>query len=279
MAPAGFDGIEVELDARRADRSRDVEESQRILRCDRWDRPSHGRRTAPRCSDTGVRLERTITFDAEHAIADVTDRWISTDGRAHRPAARLRARRGRDRPSAVAVPRRSALHVTVPIRTGCARRGRARCFVRGPEGGMAVGALSYVPRSRDLHLRRQGRPVGDQRGDGPGRRRRCRSGARSRSPRTSSRRRRSRGGPRTASPRRRSRSTARRTAPPPASVAQGPGRATDNVGVAKLTVNGQPVTRGADGSFSAAVALGTGSNRRRRRHRRRRPDRPPRRST
>ena len=144
VAPAGFDGLEVELTLDERTGRVTVEESQRILRCDRWDRPKPRAEDCASVLDTGVRLERTITFDAQHAIADVNDRWISADGHAHRlrlayehdadesdrplwrfpgdPRFTFRAHQDRVRP-----------------------KGPGTVFVRGPEGGMAVGALSYAP--------------------------------------------------------------------------------------------------------------------------------------
>ena len=34
--------------------------------------------------DTGVKLVRTVTFTEHHAVSEVRDQWITTDGRPHR---------------------------------------------------------------------------------------------------------------------------------------------------------------------------------------------------
>jgi len=259
-APEGFDGLEVELTLDERTGRVTVEESQRILRCNRWDRTQPRPVDCTSVLDTGVRLERTITFDAEHAIADVDDRWISTDGQAHR----LRLAYEHDADESDRPLWRFPGDPRFTFRADQDRvrpKGPGTVFVRGPEGGMAVGALSYAPAPATFIF--DGKDVLSEINEltVPA------------------------GG---VLPIRRTfaiaenviaaEALAQRTedgfAGPAVSI-DGPadgattgeaslkvsGRATDNVGVAKLTINGQPVAVGGDGSFSAVVALGTGSNR------------------
>ena len=168
------------------------------------------------------------------------------------------ARRRRVRPSVLAVPRRSALHV--PCRSGPGAPEGAGHGLRARAGGRhGAGPLSYVPAPATFTFDGKERPVGDQLVDGPGRGvlpiRHVRG-----------RRERHRGG-----------AFARRTedgfAGPAVSIdgpADGTTTGESSLKVpggprttwgSRLTVNGRPVAVDGDGSFSAVVALGTGSNR------------------
>ena len=272
MAPEGFDGLEVELTLDERTGRVTVEESQRILRCNRWDRTEPRPADCASVLDTGVRLERTITFDAQHAIADVTDRWISTDGRAHR----LRLAYEHDADESDRPLWRFPGDPRFTFRADQDRvrpKGPGTVFVRGPEGGMAVGALSYVPApatfifdGKDVlsEINELTVPAGGVAPDPAHVRHRRELIA--------------------------AETLSRRTedgfAGPAVSI-DGPadgattgesslkvsGRATDNVAVASSRSTGSPAAVGGDGSFSADVALGTGSNRiDGRRDGRRRPD-------
>ncbi|WP_028062272.1 hypothetical protein [Solirubrobacter soli] len=75
LAPVGYEGVEakVRLDPHTNDVT--VTETEKIVTCQ------------DKClgvTDTGVRLVRTIAFTEHHAVADVRDQWVSSDGRPHR---------------------------------------------------------------------------------------------------------------------------------------------------------------------------------------------------
>ena len=260
MAPEGFDGLEVELTLDERTGRVTVEESQRILRCNRWDRTEPRPADCASVLDTGVRLERTITFDAQHAIVDFSDRWISTDGQAHR----LRLAYEHDADESDRPLWRFPGDPRFTFRADQDRvrpKGPGTVFVRGPEGGMAVGALSYVPAPATFIF--DGKDVLSEinevtvpAGGVLPIRRTFAVAENVIAAETLSRR------------------TEDGFAGPAVSI-DGPadgtttgesslkvsGRATDNVAVATLTVNGRPAAVDGDGSFSADVALGTGSNR------------------
>jgi hypothetical protein len=82
-APAGFEGLQssVALDA--ATGALTVEESERIFRCPGEARDRPDEETCGTVVDTGVRLERTVLLTREHSVTDVRDRWVSADGQAH----------------------------------------------------------------------------------------------------------------------------------------------------------------------------------------------------
>ena len=83
-APAGHEGVRARLALDERTGAVRVEEAQRIERCNRSDGPLPPAADCTSVLDTGVRLERTITFDAEHAVTRISDRWISADGNPHR---------------------------------------------------------------------------------------------------------------------------------------------------------------------------------------------------
>ncbi|MDA0172618.1 PASTA domain-containing protein [Solirubrobacter taibaiensis] len=83
-APAGFEGVKVDATVDPATGKVVVSESARAWRCAKSDVPNPNPKECLAVIDTGVRLDRTVTFSGEHAIADVRDRWVSTDEQAHR---------------------------------------------------------------------------------------------------------------------------------------------------------------------------------------------------
>jgi hypothetical protein len=88
LAPTGFEGLQADVSLDQATGALAISESQRIVRCNGTD---SARPTEEECGavlDTGIRLERTISLTREHSIADIRDRWVSSDGRAHAVLAR-----------------------------------------------------------------------------------------------------------------------------------------------------------------------------------------------
>ena len=96
--------------------------------------------------DTGVRLVRTIAFTEHHAVAEVRDQWVSTDGRPHtlRLAYTHAAAAGRARAAtlAVALPRQPGVPAVRARARACAVSGPGTILVRTPD---AAGSLTYDP--------------------------------------------------------------------------------------------------------------------------------------
>ena len=74
-APGGYEGVHatVHVDERTNDVT--VTETEPVVTCDEKCLTVH---------DTGVKLVRTVTFTEHHAVSEVRDQWVSTDGRPHR---------------------------------------------------------------------------------------------------------------------------------------------------------------------------------------------------
>ena len=83
-APLGFDGVQSQATVDPVTGDVVVTETARALRCDRTDAGNPDAKQCATVLDTGVRLQRTVTFSGEHAVADVRDRWVSTDEGPHR---------------------------------------------------------------------------------------------------------------------------------------------------------------------------------------------------
>jgi hypothetical protein len=75
-APAGFEGVRATAVLDETSGALTVRESSPVQRC--------ADDACLSVVDTGVVFERTIAFTHEHAVADVADRWLSTDGAPHR---------------------------------------------------------------------------------------------------------------------------------------------------------------------------------------------------
>ena len=89
--PAGFEGLQSNVALDPATGALTVSESQRIFRCDRTDDERPEEEDCASVLDTGIRHERTITLTRQHSVADVRDRWISSDGRPHQIVAQYSA--------------------------------------------------------------------------------------------------------------------------------------------------------------------------------------------
>lgn len=252
MAPGGFAGISVSATLDERTGRVTVNESAPVVRCNRWDRVEPPATDCRSVLDTGVRHERAVTFDAEHAVVDVEERWISTDGSPHR--VRLAYAHDADEndrplwrfPGEVRFGYRDDRETVTP-------KGPGTLLVRGAEGGVAVGALTFNPAPQRFvfddydvlaDVDELTVPAG---GVVPVRR----TFALAENVAAAE-------------------ALARRTedgfAAPTVSIdgavpgegfATVTGRATDNVGVTALTVNGQAVTLGTDGAFSAQATFGT----------------------
>ena len=255
MTPAGFEGLQATPALDPATGAMTISESQRIFRCEGDD---DGRPTEEECRsviDTGIRLDRTISLTREHSIADVRDRWVSSDGLAHQ----VRARYTADVPRAKAegpqwrFPGDPAFKFyaagdvipqgpgTVLVRDAVDLRAPgALSFAPAPErftfgdgGALAETVQLAVPAGGAAPVRRVfalGRDAGEAAALG----RATEDGF--------------------AAPR------VEITSVSGAATATVRGRATDNVGVVALSVNGRAAAVAADGSFSVPVALLRGAN-------------------
>ena len=256
MTPAGFEGLQATPRARPGDRRDD---DQRVAA----DLPLRGRRRRPPDGGgmpLGPRHRHPPRADHQPDPRALDRRRPRPLGQQRRPrapgsgAVHRRRRACEGGRAAVAVPRRPGVQVLRRGRRDC-RRGRGPCWSATPP----TFALPAPSASR----RRPSGSPSTTAGRSPRRRSwpcrpaaRLRCGASSRSAATSARRRRWDGRPRTASRRRASRSRACRGA----ATATVRGRATDNVGVVALSVNGRAAAVAADGSFSVPVALLRGAN-------------------
>ena len=257
MTPAGFEGLQATPALDPATGAMTISESQRIFRCEGDD---NGRPTEEECRsvlDTGIRLERTISLTREHSIADVRDRWVSSDGLAHQvrarytadmPPAREKAEGPQWRfPGDPAFKLYAAGDVmpqgpgTVLVRDAADLRAPgALSFAPAPErftfddgGALAETAQLAVPAGGAAPVRRVfalGRDVGEAAALG----RATEDGFEA--PRVEI------------------------SSVSGAATATVRGRATDNVGVVALSVNGRAAAVAADGSFSVPVALLRGAN-------------------
>ena len=222
-APKGFDGLRVAATIDERTGVIVVRENERVLRCDY--------RLA--CVSTGVALERTVTLRDAHARADVEDRWVSIDGAAHQVQLGYLEYTGAGEASRWRLKGEPSLQAHRGGRTRPAERPGQRHHPRR-HTETAAGHVELRPGAARVRLRRS------RRGD---------------------RRRRARGAP---AGRRRAgaavlRASARRTAPgrsgyrtagwspskalkrTEAASVEVYGRALDNVGVVRLTVNGQDI--------------------------------------
>ncbi len=257
MTPAGFEGLQATPALDPSTGAMTISESQRIFRCEGDD---DGRPTEEECRsviDTGIRLDRTISLTREHSIADVRDRWVSSDGLAHQVRARYTAdlppaRRKAEGPqwrfpgdpafkfyaAGDVIPQGPG---TVLVRDADDLRAPgALSFAPAPErftfddgGALAETAQLAVPAGGAAPVRRVfalGRDAGEAAALG----RATEDGF--------------------AAPRVEISSVSG------AATATVRGRATDNVGVVALSVNGRAAAVAADGSFSVPVALLRGAN-------------------
>ena len=145
-APAGFDGLEVELTLDERTGRVTVEESQRVLRCDRWDRPKPRQRTAPRCWTPACGSSaRSPSTPSMRSPTSMTGGSAPTTGTP--PAARLRARRGRVRPSVVAVPRDPRFTFRAD-QDRVRPKGPGTVFVRGPRAAWRSAGSRTPPLPR-----------------------------------------------------------------------------------------------------------------------------------
>ena len=257
-APAGFEGVQSSVALDPATGAVTVSESQRIMRCEV---EAPGRPMEENCRnvlDTGLRLERTISLTREHSVADVRDRWVSSDGAAHQVLALYSSMASAAKAAVVEWDWRFPGDTAFKPYTGdVTPQAPGTVLARERTGLGAPGALSFDPAPRGFSfgddaslsetvqlavpaggvapLRRVfavGRDVEEAAALG----RATEDGFEA---------------PRIAI----SSPTSTRAAA--LAVA---GRATDNVGVAALSVNGRPVAVGPDGSFSVPVALARGTN-------------------
>ena len=259
-APEGFAGV---LSSVRHDPKTGavtIAESQPLQRCARI---ANEETPAPEnCStviNTGVRLERTIVLTAAHAVADIRDRWVSTDGRAHTVGAFYTALA----PAKIGPPlwrfpgdalfaARGAGEVLAPLGPGTAllKENDVKAVPRRAPGALSFapaaalitfGADTYetvaltVPARGAVPVRRAF-AVGDDVAEVQRHGRRVEDSF--------------------AAPR----VTISAATPTTRQTAIVRGRATDNVGVTALTVGGRRVAPAADGSFAVTVGLAGGAN-------------------
>ena len=259
-APEGFAGV---LSSVRQDPKTGavtITESQPLQRCARI---ANEETPAPEnCSsviNTGVRLERTVALTAAHAVADIRDRWVSSDGRAHAVGAFYTALA----PAKIEPPlwrfpgdalfaERGAGEVLAPLGPGTAllKENDVKAVPRRAPGALSFapaaalftfGADTYetvaltVPARGSVPVRRAF-AIGDDVAEAERHGRRVED---------------SFAAPRVTL-------TAAATTTGRTIVVRG--RATDNVGVAALTVGGRRVVPAADGSFVATVDLAGGPN-------------------
>jgi glucodextranase-like protein len=252
-APAGFESLQATVTLDEASGAISTSESQRIFRCDGTDDERPQEEDCRTVLDTGIRLERTVALGREHSIADVRDRWVSTDGRAHQVQVRYSvkeqdAKAAEDPlwrfPGDAAFRKYDEGDVLVP--------GPGTALVRDRNALSAPGALSFAPAPARFRI-----------GDGQTLEEDTLLAVPA-------------GG---AVPVRRVFATARDDAEAaalgratedgfeaPRVVITGAGsrtvsgRATDNVGVVALTVGGRPAAVAADGTFSTPVTLRRGAN-------------------
>jgi glucodextranase-like protein len=228
-APGGYAGVHATVRVDERTNEVTVTETEPVVTCD------------DKCltvDDTGVALVRTVAFTEHHAVSEVRDQWISTDGRAHR--IRLVALHGT--PSLWRFPGSAGFAAyrpgqSVPV------SGPGTILTRDGAGSLAFDpapaafafadadlledALDVTTPSTVLRTFTAGDvTIADRRG----------------APSVTI------DGPRTGS-----------VLTQPSAVVFG--RASDNVGVAALTVNGRAATLEADGTFKAAVDLPLGTSR------------------
>jgi hypothetical protein len=248
-APAGFEGLQASVSLDEATGALAISESQRIFHCDGTDSAKPTEEECGTVLDTGIRLERTISLTREHSIADVRDRWVSSDGRPHYVLARYSVRMNEVK--AVDDPL-----WRFPGDAAFRKYGEGDVFVQGPGTALvrdrnsltAPGALSFAPAPSRFTFGDLGGleetaqlavPAG---GAAPVRRVFA-------------------VGRDTAEAEALGRATedgfeAPRLAITGATSRMVSGRASDNVGVVALTVAGRPAGIAPDGSFSVPVALG-----------------------
>ncbi len=238
-APKGFDGLRVAATIDERTGVIVVRENERVLRCDRL-----------ACVSTGVALERTVTLRDAHARADVEDRWVSIDGAAHQVQLGYLEYTGAGEASCWRFKGEPSLR---------AYEAGARVLPNGPGNVIThdgtpkqqPGTLSYDPAPREFAFVGRNAAIDAVELAVPA------------------------GG---AAPVRRSFALGEVTVQadpdiePPVVTIEGSkrteaasvevyGRALDNVGVVRLTVNGQDIAIGADGTYSTQIALAPGDNR------------------
>ena len=262
-APRGTEGVRSTFALDEATGVVTVGESQRIFRCAGTDSADP---TADNCAtvlDTGIRHERTITLTREHSIADVRDRWVSTDGSPHQLRVEYTAAGVKSPVPLWRFPSDPAFRaykdgaVVVP-------QGPGTLLVRDgaklAEASRGPGALSYAPAPAFVAFGRDDAPeeildlAVPAGGAAPVRRVYAVGGDVAEAEALGRAAEDSFDAPRLALS-----SPSDGTTTKAASSTVG-GRATDNVGIAALSVNGRSAPVSADGSFSVPVALAGGAN-------------------
>lgn len=228
-APGGYEGVHatVHVDERTNDVT--VTETEPVVTCDEKCLTVH---------DTGVKLVRTVAFTEHHAVSDVRDQWVTTDGRPHR--VRLTALHGS--PALWRFPGTTTFAAykpgqSVPV------SGPGTILTQNGTGSLTFDPAPGVFGFADTNLLEDALDVT--------------------TPSTVTRT--FTAGDVTIADRRGAPSVAI-DGPKTGSILTQPsvvvfGRASDNVGVANLTVNGRPVTPAADGTFKATVDLPLGNSR------------------
>ena len=258
-APAGFEGLQSSVTLDPGSGAIAIRESQRVFRCDGTDEERPAEEDCGTVLDTGIRLERTLDLTREHSIADVRDRWVSSDGRPHQILLRYTERAQEPAKAVEEAPLwRFPGDATFTKRTegDVLVAGPGTALVRDGNDLSAPGALSFAPAPERFTFRTgealdetlqlavpaggvapvrrvfaTGRDVGEAAALG----RAAEDGFEA--PRVEI-----------------------TGAPARDALATVSGRATDNVGVVALSVNGRSAAVAADGSFSVPVTLVRGAN-------------------
>jgi hypothetical protein len=257
-APAGFEGLQTSVTLDESTGALAVSETQRIFRCEGTDSERPTEEECGTVLDTGIRLERTVALTREHSIADVRDRWVSSDGRPHQVAAKYTVKVQEERKAAEdplwRFPGDAAFRKYAKGDVPVQRPGTA--LVRDGNGFSAPGALSFAPAPSRFTF-------GDLGGLDETVQLAVPAGGAASSRRVFA----------TARDAGEAEALGRATedsfeaprvtiagAPASGALATVTGRATDNVGVVALSVGGRPAAVAADGSFSVPVALARGAN-------------------